>query len=673
MHDLVSFLSELRQRRVFRAAAVYAASAFVALQAADLLIPALHLPAWTMTLLVVLALCGFPVVLALAWAFDWTREGLQRAGLASAESLEPPPRTGVPRFRPSLALLGGLVLTSVLAGGAFVALRTSSGTPDLFEMRVVVIPFENRTGDPTLDPVGSMAADWITQGLSHTSLTDVVPATAALTSLRYVDSVAVPAGRERLRALGEETRAGIVVSGAFYRSGDSLQFRTEITDVRRGMLLRALEPVAGLVGAPLSAIEQLRQNTLAALAPFVDERLVPFAEAGSQPPSYEAYRDYTVGMERYIARDYRSATSLFQRAFERDSSYTLPLLFAALSHDLMGDKASADSLTRILLPTRERLAPYDQAMLDMLRGFYENDNGKSFEAGKRIARLAPGTGLHAHTVCAAWISLNRPREALQIASGIDWSRGELRGLPWAKACLTRAHHLLGDYRQELQLARQARLLDPGNSRYFWAEGMALAALGRVDEISKLVDDVLVLPERDGQFIAGRVMVFFAREVRVHGYPAEAHMLYNRAVDWFQAEAPKGRTCWQGNFVEALYGAERWHEAQVLASELAAEDPKDIHCQGYLGVLAARRGNTAEAERISAWLAVQNPSYHQGWHVYWRARIAAQLGRREEAVRLLRQALSQGALMHVNGMFHEDSDLEPLHGYPPFEELMRPRG
>lgn len=40
----MSFLDEQRRRKVFRVAVVYAATAFVVLQAADLILPALLLP-----------------------------------------------------------------------------------------------------------------------------------------------------------------------------------------------------------------------------------------------------------------------------------------------------------------------------------------------------------------------------------------------------------------------------------------------------------------------------------------------------------------------------------------------------------------------------------------------------------------------------------------------------
>jgi adenylate cyclase len=80
MRRLTTFLAELKRRRVYQVAVVYAAAAFVAAQAADLFLPHLGLPDWTVRLVVVLAVAGFPVALILAWVFDITPSGVRRTG-----------------------------------------------------------------------------------------------------------------------------------------------------------------------------------------------------------------------------------------------------------------------------------------------------------------------------------------------------------------------------------------------------------------------------------------------------------------------------------------------------------------------------------------------------------------------------------------------------------------
>lgn len=74
----VSFLHELEKRRVYRAAAAYAAITFVFLQVADLVLPGLNAPGWVFRFCVVASLAGFPVAVTLAWIFDIRRGRLTR-------------------------------------------------------------------------------------------------------------------------------------------------------------------------------------------------------------------------------------------------------------------------------------------------------------------------------------------------------------------------------------------------------------------------------------------------------------------------------------------------------------------------------------------------------------------------------------------------------------------
>jgi len=71
-----SLLLELRQRKVCRAALLYMLVVWLLYQIAEIVIPALQLPDWTLTLVVLLGIFGFPLVLVLAWALEMTPHGL---------------------------------------------------------------------------------------------------------------------------------------------------------------------------------------------------------------------------------------------------------------------------------------------------------------------------------------------------------------------------------------------------------------------------------------------------------------------------------------------------------------------------------------------------------------------------------------------------------------------
>ncbi|HSJ10673.1 MAG TPA: response regulator [Longimicrobiales bacterium] len=73
------FLRELKRRHVYNATATYAVIAFVVLQLAELVLPALpNAPSWLYTAIIVMLVAGFPVVIVLGWIYDLTAAGLKR-------------------------------------------------------------------------------------------------------------------------------------------------------------------------------------------------------------------------------------------------------------------------------------------------------------------------------------------------------------------------------------------------------------------------------------------------------------------------------------------------------------------------------------------------------------------------------------------------------------------
>src|SRR5438874_4666152 len=241
--------------------------------------------------------------------------------------------------------------TALVLGGAFVLLGAGAAVlllrrraPSLNDRRVVVAVIENHTGDPTLDNVGHMAADWVTQGLAQTGLVEVVSSMSVMSSSvapgehgpGHLDAAGI-------QTLGRETGAGTVVSGAYYRQADSIRFQVQISAATDGTVLRALEPVAGPISQPLAAVETVRQRVMAALATLFDSRLSLWAKTTGQPPTFAAYQEFIQGLDRMVQFDSRSAIQHFRRAAQEDTTFRLPLIFAAHEHMDLGEYATADS------------------------------------------------------------------------------------------------------------------------------------------------------------------------------------------------------------------------------------------------------------------------------------------------------------------------------------------
>lgn len=74
---MASFLGEIKRRKVFQVAAVYAVVAWLTIQIVDVISEPLKLPDWLDTVVIILLVVGFPIAVILAWAFDLTPEGIK--------------------------------------------------------------------------------------------------------------------------------------------------------------------------------------------------------------------------------------------------------------------------------------------------------------------------------------------------------------------------------------------------------------------------------------------------------------------------------------------------------------------------------------------------------------------------------------------------------------------
>ncbi len=75
---MASVWGELKRRNVVRVAVGYAIVVWVLVEVTATVFPILQLPEWTVTLVTMLLLLGFPVALFLSWAYELTPEGIKK-------------------------------------------------------------------------------------------------------------------------------------------------------------------------------------------------------------------------------------------------------------------------------------------------------------------------------------------------------------------------------------------------------------------------------------------------------------------------------------------------------------------------------------------------------------------------------------------------------------------
>jgi serine/threonine-protein kinase len=612
----------------------------------------------------------FPTVAAFASALE------DSAGVSATTAA---PIRSRPRARSwRLLAAGAIALVGLATVGTVLARRPRPAT-DLVPGRVVIAPFDNRTGDPALDQVGIMAAEWLTQGLSSTPLVDVVDSRSLVASVR---SVRESGSRgDPALALARETRAGTVVAGSVYRVGDSLRFQARVADAASGRLRLSMDPVTSPLADPVAALEPLRRRVTGALASLLDDRLNNPGVAASRPPSYEAYQEYMRGMENY-GRDTRADIEHFDRAVSLDSGYAQALLWLGIAHADAGEIETADSIFTLAEARRDQMAPYDQANLDYFApGFVRGDWEASYAGARRMLELGPSADHAKWAVALTASNTHRPREVLAMLSRIDTTIGWGRTWRFGVSRLAaNALHDLGDYAGELALA--SRLSDVPEARvgsFMGIRARALVGLGRVDEVAAL--PLEAVSGEAGE--PGVVLLLTAAELSAHGHAVESRRMYQRAATWYRDRAtqdPVGR--WRDGQAYALLGAEAWVEARELYAMLAKQDTASVTIAGALGVIAARTGQRGDAERALRLLASSSPIHLYGEADWWRGRILAILGRTDEAADAILASYRRGRAedyrenLPIGGdhSYHlSEPELLPLREDHRIKELFRPKG
>ncbi|MEM7588511.1 MAG: hypothetical protein AAF560_34300 [Acidobacteriota bacterium] len=537
--------------------------------------------------------------------------------------------------------------------------------------RVVVAIFDNQTGDADLDPVGRMVSELITQGLQRTGFVDVVPPATALHVARFLSQRAEPGDAlDPVNALALETGAGLAVSGAYYRQGESLRFNAQITRITEGQpsrLISGVDSVVGPVNEPAGSAETLRQRVMGALASIIDPRIEQPAEAMGHLPSYEAYKAYIEGLEQFWHGDYLGAVDIFERALQADPDYQLPRLLSVFAHGNAGEWQRSEPLLEELERRRADLSPYESYRLDQLQSLQVGDFEGVYQAAARASEISPEFGPVVDLGLAA-LWLNRPRAAIQAFLSVDTRKVLIGWTPYWYA-LTAAHHMLGDHEAELADARRAREQYPDSILVMACEARAHAALGNIEAVRSLMDRlVTLLPQPHGDI--GDMLRLTGLELQTHGHPEVAQEAFERALSWYEnlSETQPSQVF---GLAETLFSAGRLEDAEAVWKQMDAHGTYRIGQLGALGVVAASLGREAEARRLAAEIEEIEQPYVFGLLSLWQARIHANLGEPDRAVALLQQSFSEGTFRDI--WFHIDPYLEPLRDEPAFQEALKPAG
>ena len=303
------FFEELQRRKVYRVAAAYIIAAGFIIQIASAVFPAWDLPNWTLRLVVVLLLIGFPIALILAWAYDVTAQGIQAT----------PTPAGIHRRR-NLALLVAAGVIVSLAAGFFLLPRASVHKID---KSIAVLPFQNLSDEKE----NAYFAD----GMQDDILTNL----SKIGDLKVISRVSVMSYREgarNAREIGKALGVATLLEGSVRRVGNRVRVNVQLINADNDEHIWAEDydrDLTDVFAIQTDLAQKITSALRAKLSPNEKARLdrrptqnpdayLLFVQAQNYANQTDMFRDSTL-----------KAEPLFEQAIKLDPNFALA--FAGLS------------------------------------------------------------------------------------------------------------------------------------------------------------------------------------------------------------------------------------------------------------------------------------------------------------------------------------------------------
>jgi tetratricopeptide (TPR) repeat protein len=226
------------------------------------------------------------------------------------------------------------VLLAVVAGGIYLyreqrSRRSDQGftgltVPDVPGKRpLVVLDFENRSGSKDLDWMRAGLAEMLITNLSRSNSLAVLSRQQAQMLLTKLER---PAGSDiRLNEaleIGRRSKVEVIVLGSFAMLDGRVRVEAQLHDARNGQLLAAEHFIAERLNQILTQVDLLSLK-LASHLRAPGEQQMETGLADVMTDSLEAYRYYSLALEKAQALENREAIQLLERAVALDSEFAM--------------------------------------------------------------------------------------------------------------------------------------------------------------------------------------------------------------------------------------------------------------------------------------------------------------------------------------------------------------
>ena len=431
------FFAELKRRNVYKVAVAYIIASWALAQGLAQVLPVFDIPNWTVRLLIVLLILGFPVALILAWAFEITPEGIKRT-----EEVDPDESIRRHTGRKIIALTVALAAVSV-AVALFRLPRSTIGLEgsnvekagDIPAQSIAVMPLVNASDDPR--------NDYFADGLSE----ELIAVLAKLPALRVIgrsSSFLFKGSSENSRTIGEKLGVANLLEGTVRKQGDRARIVAELINAVDGRALwsntydREVKDIFAVQSEIAQAVATQLKIKLLGEKPVSDS-----ARSSPNPAAHDALLQSRFYFNQGSNDGFRKAINYAEEATRLDPNYAEAWARLSITMRNYGVSGAGDETEQTLAGARvaaDKAYALDPQSIDALMAMqgvamFPGFDFASAEKYGRLAReLAPGNVTALLSLSSALIAQGKLEEAdpllreVTAADPLNFPNSHLQGL-----------------------------------------------------------------------------------------------------------------------------------------------------------------------------------------------------------------------------------------------------
>src|SRR6266403_1399702 len=387
--NLEKFFTELKRRNVYKVAVAYAVVAWLLIQIATQVFPFFEIPNWTVRLVVLLIIIGFPIALVIAWAFELTPEGLK--GTEVADAL--PAQRSRSRAWIYVVLIAGALSAGLFFLGRFTASTKQSVSAAVSSKSIAVLPFENLSRDPDNAYFASGIQD------------EIITRLAKIADLKVISRTSTQQYQSKpgnLSEIAKQLGVANILEGSVQKAADQVRVNVQLIQVASDSHLwadtydRKLVDIFGVESEIAKAIAEALQAKLTG-----GEQRALAVKPTNNSEAYDAYLRGLALEARTTFRpdDLEKAVGFYERAVQLDPAFALAWarLSRANGHVYFSglDKTPGRrDATERALNTAQKLQPNSPEIL-LAQAYYQYWVLRDYELAKatfgRVRELLPGS------------------------------------------------------------------------------------------------------------------------------------------------------------------------------------------------------------------------------------------------------------------------------------------